>query len=478
MGGRGERPDHPVHQGRVRPGVQPGHRPRSRAAGRALYAARRQEPRAVAEPAERPGAAGPAGALAAVLDRAGDWGTAADLRRRAVAAGVVDLHVHSTASDGSLPPEAVVERAPGRRASRPWRSPTTTPSPACRPPSRPASASGSGWWAAASSARPRPGARCTCWATSCRPHSAELERFLERCRADRVRRAREMVTRLQRLGVGSTSMTCCCSRRAARWAGRTSRAPSSGRAGPSTSRDAFDRFIGRGRPAFVDKVLPDVPRDRRPGARGRAAWSRSRISRSGAPARSSSGSSARASTRSRPAIRATIPTCARGSPTSRSGSDCSGPAAATGTATPSPARPTAPSAPSRCRSSGSTGWMHAPGRTPRARRLHDACCRRAAAAPDFTATARTAGRTRCTTCSRESARAAGVLSRERHPRLKPPTLRRARRHRPSTSASTSPALRGQSGVRGEPCRLCRPAGSAVPAALRSRSRRSPGLSER
>jgi hypothetical protein len=32
-------------------------------------------------------------------------------------------------------------------------------------------------------------------------NSAELESFLERCRADRVRRGREMVTRLQRLGV-------------------------------------------------------------------------------------------------------------------------------------------------------------------------------------------------------------------------------------------------------------------------------------
>ena len=110
------------------------------------------------------------------------------------------------------------------------------------------------------------------------------------------------------------------SRRAARWAGRTWRAPSSARAGPSTSHEAFDRYIGRGRPAFVDKVLPSFPRDRGPGALGARAWSRSRTSRSGAPARSSSGSSARGSTRSRPATRATIPSCARGSPTSRSGS--------------------------------------------------------------------------------------------------------------------------------------------------------------
>ena len=143
--------------------------PEPGAARRALHAARRQEPRAVAEPAERPGAAGAAGALAAVLDRARD--------------GVPPLTTPDRRSAGPAgrPARALdrVRRQPAagagrgaraaRRVSRPWRSPITIPSPACPRPSRPATASGSGWWAAASSARPRPGARCTCWGTSCRP---------------------------------------------------------------------------------------------------------------------------------------------------------------------------------------------------------------------------------------------------------------------------------------------------------------------
>ncbi len=84
------------------------------AARRALHAARRQEPRAVAEPAERPGAAGAAVALAALLDRARDGVPPLTTPDLPPPARLVDLHIHSTASDGSLPPERVVERA--RRA--------------------------------------------------------------------------------------------------------------------------------------------------------------------------------------------------------------------------------------------------------------------------------------------------------------------------------------------------------------------------
>ena len=191
-------------------------------------------------------------------------------------------------------------------------------------------------------------------ATSSRPHSAELESFLERSRADRVRRAREMVTRLQGLGVAldfdDVLLQAQGRRRGPPPRGAGPRPAGRGRRHP----EAFDRYLGRGRPAFVDKVLPSSARSPTWCTRS-AAWSPSPTSRSAAPARSSSGSSARGSTRSRPATRATIPSSARGSPTSRSGSDCSGPAAATGTAIPSPARPTARSAPSRCRSNGSSG---------------------------------------------------------------------------------------------------------------------------
>jgi predicted metal-dependent phosphoesterase TrpH len=88
------------------------------------------------------------------------------------------------------------------------------------------------------------------------PHSPELEAFLERCRADRVRRGREMVTRLQALGVDLDFEDVL----------RESRGGAVGRphvaravvrrGGAADVGQAFDRYIGRGRPAYVDKVLP------------------------------------------------------------------------------------------------------------------------------------------------------------------------------------------------------------------------------
>jgi predicted metal-dependent phosphoesterase TrpH len=88
------------------------------------------------------------------------------------------------------------------------------------------------------------------------PQSAELEVFLARCRADRVRRGREMVTRLQALGVDLEFEDVL----------RESRGGAVGRphvaravvrrGGAADVGQAFDRYIGRGRPAYVDKVLP------------------------------------------------------------------------------------------------------------------------------------------------------------------------------------------------------------------------------
>jgi predicted metal-dependent phosphoesterase TrpH len=86
--------------------------------------------------------------------------------------------------------------------------------------------------------------------------STELESFLERCRADRVRRAREMVARLQRLGVGlEFEDVLLQSRGAAVGRPHVARAIVH-RGGAVDVSAAFDRFIGRGRPAYVDKTLP------------------------------------------------------------------------------------------------------------------------------------------------------------------------------------------------------------------------------
>jgi predicted metal-dependent phosphoesterase TrpH len=171
------------------------------------------------------------------------------------AAGLVDLHVHSTASDGSLPPARVVERAhaAGLAAIALTDHDTVAGVPA------------------AVEAGGRLGLRVVggCEFSSAAPwgemhvlgyflpsDSPELESFLERCRADRVRRAREMVTRLQRLGVAlEYDDVLHQSKGAAVGRPHVARAIVTQGSAIDVS-DAFDRYIGRGRPAFVDKTLP------------------------------------------------------------------------------------------------------------------------------------------------------------------------------------------------------------------------------
>lgn len=87
-------------------------------------------------------------------------------------------------------------------------------------------------------------------------HSAALEQFLERCRDDRLRRAREMVEQLRRLGV-DLSFQSVLEEASGGAVGRPHVARAVVRHGGASSlNDAFDRFLGRGRPAFVDKTLP------------------------------------------------------------------------------------------------------------------------------------------------------------------------------------------------------------------------------
>jgi len=168
----------------------------------------------------------------------------------------VDLHLHSTASDGSLPPERVVERARG--AGLAAIALTDHDTVAGIP--------------AALDAGARLGLRVIggCEFSAAAPwgemhvlgyflphDSPELELFLERCRADRVRRGREMVTRLQRLGL-QVSFDDVLQEAAGGAVGRPHVARALARRGhvPEAG-EAFDRWIGRGRPAFVDKVLPE-----------------------------------------------------------------------------------------------------------------------------------------------------------------------------------------------------------------------------
>ena len=170
-------------------------------------------------------------------------------------AGTIDLHVHSTASDGSLAPEAVVKRAmaAGLRAIGLTDHDTVGGIPE------------------ALAAGERFGVRVIagCEFSAAAPwgemhvlgyflpsSSAPLEAFLERCRADRVRRAQLMVERLQGLGV-SLSFDSVLNESRGGAVGRPHVARAIVRHGGAIDLgDAFDRFLGRGRPAFVEKTLP------------------------------------------------------------------------------------------------------------------------------------------------------------------------------------------------------------------------------
>ena len=86
--------------------------------------------------------------------------------------------------------------------------------------------------------------------------NAELEEFLERCRTDRVRRAREMVTLARGLGLALDYDDVL--REAGNAAvGRPHVARAMVRRGAAVDVGAaVDRYLARGRPVFVDKVLP------------------------------------------------------------------------------------------------------------------------------------------------------------------------------------------------------------------------------
>jgi hypothetical protein len=169
--------------------------------------------------------------------------------------GTIDLHVHSTASDGSLAPEAVVKRALAAGLGAIALTDHDT----------------LGGIPEALAAGERLGVRVIggCEFSAAAPwgemhvlgyflpsDSPVLDAFLERCRADRVRRAQAMVEQLQRLGVEvSFEQVLDESRGGA--VGRPHVARAIVRHGSAIDLgDAFDRFLGRGRPAFVEKTLP------------------------------------------------------------------------------------------------------------------------------------------------------------------------------------------------------------------------------
>jgi predicted metal-dependent phosphoesterase TrpH len=164
--------------------------------------------------------------------------------------------VHSTASDGSNPPESVVRRAAaaGLRAIALTDHDTVAGVPealAAGERHQVRVVGGCEFSVAA------PWGEMHVLGYFLPPDSATLETFLERCREDRLRRARAMVDRLQLLGV-NLPFESVLEESAGGAVGRPHVARAMVRhGGAADPGDAFDRFLGRGRPAFVEKRLPD-----------------------------------------------------------------------------------------------------------------------------------------------------------------------------------------------------------------------------
>ena len=168
---------------------------------------------------------------------------------------IIDLHVHSTASDGELSPEAVVGRA--ARAGLAAMALTDHDTLGGVP--------------AAIAAGVRLGVRVVggCefsvaapWGEMhvlgyfLAPGIEVLEAFLTDCRADRARRGRAMVDRLHRLGIPVSHEDVLAEAEGGA-VGRPHVARALLRRGQVASvGEAFDRYLGRGRPAFVEKSLP------------------------------------------------------------------------------------------------------------------------------------------------------------------------------------------------------------------------------
>ena len=142
--------------------------------------------------------------LAALLDRSRDGIPPLSPMDPAIEPGTIDLHVHSTASDGSLAPGSRGQAGSGAPASPRSRSPITTPSrwlPEALARWRALRRSGR---RRAASSRPRPpGARCTCWGTFFPPTRPRWKRFWSAAARTECAGRRQMVEQLQRAGGGA-----------------------------------------------------------------------------------------------------------------------------------------------------------------------------------------------------------------------------------------------------------------------------------
>ena len=169
---------------------------------------------------------------------------------------VIDLHLHTTASDGLCDPAVLVDLA--WRAGIRTMSVTDHDTVAALP--EVASA------AAASRIAFVPGIEITAVHDGCDVHvlgyfierdDEELAGFLERQRADRVRRVGEMAEKLASMGKPVDREALLAPLPNGRSLGRPSVAKALVKAGHvADTRQAFDELIGEGKPAFIPRCGP------------------------------------------------------------------------------------------------------------------------------------------------------------------------------------------------------------------------------
>jgi hypothetical protein len=170
---------------------------------------------------------------------------------------VIDLHCHSTASDGLLPPAEVVAAAAaiGLKALALTDHDTTAGLDEAR--------------AAAADLNIEIVGGCEFsvgveWGEMhllgyfLEPGDRDVEAFLSAARADRTRRGRDMVSKLVGLGL-AISYEDVARESGGGAIGRPHVARALFQRGHvQTIQQAFDRYIGRGRPAFVEKEMPSL----------------------------------------------------------------------------------------------------------------------------------------------------------------------------------------------------------------------------
>jgi predicted metal-dependent phosphoesterase TrpH len=169
---------------------------------------------------------------------------------------VVDLHLHTTASDGHFDPAALVDLA--------WRAGIRTMSvtdhdttAALAEAERAAKASGVSFVNGIEITAVHEGRDIHMLGYFFDRDDAELTEFLESQRLDRLRRVHEMADKLLELGKPIDRESIISSRAPGKSLGRPLVARALVKAGHAADiRQAFDQLIGEGKPAFVERSGP------------------------------------------------------------------------------------------------------------------------------------------------------------------------------------------------------------------------------